>query len=83
MAIIFAQLCNVNIALMVNQIFIFHILLSSSYYIVVVFIDPLQGLYAILFGDTVGLVLFSYHSMVTERLQPQSLCIVVNQLDTA
>ena len=25
----------------------------SSYYIVVVFIDPLQGLYAILFGDTV------------------------------
>ena len=24
-----------------------------SYYIVVVFIDPLQGLYAILFGDTV------------------------------
>ena len=26
---------------------------SSSYYIVVVFIDPLQGLYAILFGDTV------------------------------
>ena len=28
---------------------------SSSYYIVVVFIDPLQGLYAILFGDTVAL----------------------------
>ena len=27
--------------------------LSSSYYKVVVFIDPLQGLYAILFGDTV------------------------------
>ena len=25
----------------------------TSYYIVVVFIDPLQGLYAILFGDTV------------------------------
>ena len=25
----------------------------------------------------------SYHSMVYERLQPQSLCIVVNQLDTA
>ena len=30
-----------------------------------------------------GLVSFSYHLMVTERLQPQSLCIVVNQLDTA
>ena len=28
---------------------------SSSYYIVVVFIDPLQGLYAILFGNTVAL----------------------------
>ena len=28
---------------------------SSSYYMVVVFIDPLQGLYAILFGDTVAL----------------------------
>ena len=27
--------------------------IQSSYYIVVVFIDPLQGLYAILFGDTV------------------------------
>ena len=30
-----------------------------------------------------GLVLFSYHLMVYERLQPQPLCIVVNQLDTA
>ena len=30
-----------------------------------------------------GLVSVSYHLMVTERLQPQSLCIVVNQLDTA
>jgi len=28
-------------------------ILNSSYYIVVVFIDPLQGLYAILYGDTV------------------------------
>ena len=27
--------------------------ISPSYYKVVVFIDPLQGLYAILFGDTV------------------------------
>ena len=26
---------------------------------------------------------FSYHLMVSERLQPQSLCIFVNQLDTA
>ena len=30
-----------------------------------------------------GLFKTSYHSMVYERLQPQSLCIVVNQLDTA
>ena len=30
-----------------------------------------------------GLVHASYHLMVIERLQPQSLCIVVNQLDTA
>ena len=30
-----------------------------------------------------GLVFFSYHLMVTERLQPQSLCTVVDQLDTA
>ena len=30
-----------------------------------------------------GLVYSSYHLMVMERLQPQSLCIVVNQLDTA
>lgn len=28
-------------------------IVTSSYYIVVVFIDPLQGLYAILFVDTV------------------------------
>ena len=31
----------------------FTITVPSSYYKVVVFIDPLQGLYAILFGDTV------------------------------
>jgi len=30
-----------------------------------------------------GLVNFSYHSMVLDRLQPQSLCVIVNQLDTA
>ena len=50
---------------------------------VVVFIDPLQGLNAILFEDTVDWLSPSYHSMVFERLKPQSICIVVNQLDTA
>ena len=35
-----------------SVLFLFHKNISS-YYIVVVFIDPLQGLYAILFGDTV------------------------------
>ena len=33
--------------------------------------------------DSCGLVHSSYHLMVTKRLQPQPLCIVVNQLDTA
>ena len=33
-------------------------MMIASYYIVVVFIDPLQGLYAILSGDTVDCLVF-------------------------
>nr|DAZ45174.1 MAG TPA: hypothetical protein [Caudoviricetes sp.] len=55
---------------------------TFSYYKVAVFIVALQELYAILL-EILSLFNLSYHLMVFERLQPQSLCIFVNQLDTA
>jgi hypothetical protein len=86
-----------NRYLLKYSVFIYNFI-PSSYYIVVVFIDPLQGL---LYYKFIVFLLYLFNRFdydiqdavdwctpptaltVYERLQPQSLCPFVNQLDTA
>lgn len=57
----------------------------SSYYIVVVFIDPLQGLFAILVCNIKDWFISNFLLLdnFKKGFPSQSLCVVVNQLYTS